>query len=172
MCVWEEDRERGKERVHIYELKGCCKRAWKRGEVERGRWIALCSVVLGRRGDWGWRLEIATGDQLIQSFKWLWENQSNQHTLSLRLAHTLPLSLGLAHTCTQSYIHNIFCGVEFTALLICFHVAVINLNATRTHTRTHMHAHTYTHWFLVWNLICLAHSWMTDMKLSVSHLNR
>lgn len=74
----------------------------KRGEDERerGRWIALCCVVLGRRQDWGWSLEIATGDELIQSFKWLWENQS-KHAPSLCDLHPHPFFSSF-HTCSQS----------------------------------------------------------------------
>lgn len=85
------------ERVYIF-----MKLASKRREGERGRWITSCSIVLGRRGDWGWSLEIATGDQVIQSFKWLSENQSNQHRLSSCLSNTLTLPgfriYSLSHT--------------------------------------------------------------------------
>lgn len=170
VCVRERQQKRvyerktgkeGKKKCAYLWASGCCKHVWKRGEGGRGRWIALCSVVLGRRGDWGWRLEIATGDQVIQSFKWLWENQSNQHTLSL--THSFPPDP--AHTRTQSYVHNAFGWVEFALLLISFHVAWMRQTSAR------VHAHAYTHWFLVWNLIRLALSWMTDAELSVSNLN-
>lgn len=77
-----------KECAYLWRRAGC-KLAAQRREGERGWWITSCSIVLGRRGDWGWRLEIATGDQVIQSFKWLSENQSNQHRLSSCLSHTL-----------------------------------------------------------------------------------
>ena len=72
---------------------GCCKRAWKGSDGDSLRWIILRSIVLGRRGDWGWSPVIATLDQASRSFRWLWENQSNHHRLSPRLAYTQYLHL-------------------------------------------------------------------------------
>lgn len=107
-----------KECAYLWRRSGC-KLASKRREGERGWWITSCSIVLGRRGDWGWSLEIATGDQVIQSFKWLSENQSNSiDSLHVCLTHSLPMGFA----CIHCHTHIASNGVTLPAWLICFHV--------------------------------------------------